>query len=61
MDPTAYPTWTGTIPLPANAALEWKCIKREEADPDAAIHWEPGENNQVTTSETGTVVTSGAF
>jgi Starch binding domain/Domain of unknown function (DUF5110)/Glycosyl hydrolases family 31 len=55
LDPTAYPTWTGTISnLPPNTAIEWKCIKREEANyPATAGQWEPGANNTFTTPATG--------
>jgi alpha-amylase len=61
LDPTAYPTWTGTIPLPAGTTVEWKCIKREEVNPNAGIHWEPGDNNTVTTPASGSVSAAGAF
>ena len=61
LNPTSYPTWTGTIPLPANTSVEWKCIKREEADPNLGIQWEPGNNNTVTTPAAGTAATTGGF
>ena len=64
LDPTSYPTWTGTIDnLPPNTTVEWKCIVREEADyPDTVITWEPGANNSFTTGASGSAGTTyGAF
>ncbi|GAA4079565.1 TIM-barrel domain-containing protein [Nonomuraea soli] len=64
LSPTSYPTWTGTISkLPPNTTVEWKCVKRQEANfPDTADAWEPGGNNTVTTPATGSGGTStGAF
>ena len=61
LDPTAYPTWNGTIPVPAGIALEWKCVKREEADPGAGIHWEPGDNNTLAIPASGTTSATGSF
>ncbi len=31
LDPTNYPTWTGTLELPANKDIEWKCVKALES------------------------------
>lgn len=59
LDPTDYPSWTGTIYLPANTAVEWKCIKREENNPAAGIVWEAGGNNIVNTGNGAT--TAGGF
>lgn len=55
LDPTLYPTWTGTISnLPPNTTIEWKCIKRQEANyPDTVDAWQPGANNSVTTPASG--------
>ncbi len=55
MDPTAYPTWTVTISnLPPNTTIEWKCIKRQEANyPATADQWEADPNNQFTTPGSG--------
>jgi alpha-glucosidase len=64
LNPTAYPTWTGTIGnLPPNTAVEWKCIKRQEANyPDTADQWQPGSNTTFTTPATGAGSgTSGGF
>ncbi len=41
-----YPTWTGSIEgLPIDTPIEWKCIKRQEAEGGRVIQWEPGTNN----------------
>ncbi|MFP5333370.1 MAG: carbohydrate-binding module family 20 domain-containing protein, partial [Acidimicrobiia bacterium] len=64
LDPTAYPTWTGTISnLPPNTSIEWKCIKRQDANyPDTADAWQPGGNNVISTPATGSAGTStGSF
>lgn len=52
---TSYPTWTGTISgLPPNTAIEWKCIKRQEANyPATADTYQGGANNAFTTPATG--------
>ncbi|MDO8344327.1 MAG: carbohydrate-binding module family 20 domain-containing protein [Cellvibrio sp.] len=59
LNPTSYPTWTGTIQLPANTAVEWKCLKREENNAAAGVVWESGSNNSLNTGSTTT--TLGAF
>ncbi len=59
LDPTAYPTWTGTIYLPASTTVEWKCVKREENNPGAGVVWEPGANNYLNTGSGATA--TGAF
>lgn len=62
LDPTAYPTWTGSVDLPANTAVEWKCLKRDEQDPNAQVEWQSGGNNQVQTGATGsTTGSTGTF
>lgn len=57
--PTSYPTWTGTISLPANTTVEWKCVKREAANPANGVQWESGSNTVINTGTSQT--TSGAF
>jgi hypothetical protein len=44
-----YPTWSGRIDLPADQDVEWKCVKREEKDPDKGVEWQPGPNNKLCT------------
>lgn len=59
LNPTSYPTWTGSIQLPRNTAIEWKCLKREEVNVNAGIVWETGSNNLLNT--TNATTTTGAF
>ncbi|MEV2270358.1 TIM-barrel domain-containing protein [Nonomuraea africana] len=64
LSPTAYPTWTGTIgKLPPNTTVEWKCVKRKEANfPDTADAWQPGANSTFTTPASGNGgTTTGSF
>ena len=64
LTPSAYPTWTGVIgDLPPSSAIEWKCIKRQEAgNPNTADAWEPGGNNILNTPPYGSAgITTGAF
>lgn len=61
LDPADYPTWTGTIALPAETTVEWKCVKREETDATAGVVWEGGDNTTVQTSVEGNVSTTGSF
>lgn len=64
LEPTAYPTWTGTVTgLPPSTYVEWKCIKRQEANYSAiADQWQPGANSFFTTPATGPAGgTSGSF
>jgi alpha-amylase len=61
LDPSAYPTWMGTVSLPASTGFEWKCIKRDETDPAKDLVWEPDPNNQSTTPASGAIVANGAF
>lgn len=64
MSPDNYPQWYLTLgDLPANTSLEWKCVIRSESDPnDPNAVWQGGANNQVTTGNSGTSVSSvGSF
>lgn len=62
LDPANYPTWTATIDLPSNTSVEWKCLKRDENNPNSGIVWQTGSNNSVQTGTAGsTVNTSGGF
>ncbi len=57
LDPTAYPTWTGTFAVTTgNTAIEWKCLKRNEANAAAGIVWQPGANNSVVPNANKTAV-----
>ncbi len=53
LNPTSYPTWTGTVNVP-NQNFEWKCIKRDVG----AVVWESGANN---TGDGSASCTVGAF
>ncbi|MED5526899.1 MAG: carbohydrate-binding module family 20 domain-containing protein [Pseudomonadota bacterium] len=55
LSPTSYPTWTGTINLPSDTAVAWKCLKREEADPNAGVQWQGGDNNSFNTGQSQSV------
>jgi|GEM_PF-2132106 len=55
--PTAYPSWTGTIALPASTAITWKCLKIN----GAALVWQGGANNALTTPATGTANATASF
>ncbi|WP_343066653.1 carbohydrate-binding module family 20 domain-containing protein [Kribbella qitaiheensis] len=62
--PTGYPTWTGTISnLPPNTSVDWKCIKRQEANyPATADQWGPDPNLTFTSPATGSGgTTTGGF
>lgn len=50
LDPNNYPTWSGSINLPGNTDIEWKCVKRDESNPSAGVQWQPGSNNSFNTS-----------
>ena len=49
LDPNNYPTWGGTVAMPANTCFEWKCIKRDEQNADMDLVWQPGGNNKICT------------
>lgn len=58
LDPTAYPSWTGTVDnLPANAQIEWKCVKRPENATQPVV--QPGPNNLLVTGASGTASSAG--
>jgi len=54
---TDYPTWTGTISIPANTSFEWKCIKKA----DGEVTWQSGGNNSINLPASGDASTSGSF
>jgi alpha-amylase len=57
LNPTSYPTWTGTVQLPANSSAQWKCLKRDEANAANGVVWQGGSNNVVNTAN-GTSVSA---
>jgi alpha-amylase len=46
LSPDGYPTWSGTLTLPANTRIEYKYIKKTDA---GAVTWENGANRSYTT------------
>lgn len=58
LSPTSYPTWTGSIQLPANTSVQWKCLKREESNASAGVVWQSGSNNVVNTATSTTATAS---
>jgi len=61
LDPTVYPTWTGTISgLPTGRQLNWRCLKRRERTAEV-IAWQPGINAISLSGRDFAGLTSGAF
>jgi len=58
-DTSAYPTWKGSISLPAQQQVEWKCIIRNESNSTQVKTWQAGANNSLTVSAGAS--TSGSF
>lgn len=57
---SAYPSWSGTFSVAQGSTpIEWKCVKREEANATAGVVWESGSNNSVTPNSSQT--TYGSF
>jgi hypothetical protein len=46
-DVSAYPTWRGSLSLPAQQGVEWKCLVRNENDSNQGIRWQGGANNEL--------------
>ncbi|WP_240695239.1 carbohydrate-binding module family 20 domain-containing protein [Corallincola luteus] len=59
LDPTSYPSWSGSINLPNNTDFEWKCLKREENNAIAGLSWQNGSNNGFNSGQTQSA--DGAF
>ncbi|MGL1937001.1 MAG: alpha-amylase family glycosyl hydrolase [Fibrobacterales bacterium] len=60
LEPTRYPIWEGVFNIPANTALEWKCLKRNQYNPKKGVVWESGSNTVVNSGNAG-VSTVGGF
>ncbi|QAU25282.1 DUF1921 domain-containing protein [Dyella sp. M7H15-1] len=58
-DVSTYPTWKGSIALPGQQGVEWKCIIRNEADASQVKSWQPGSDNEVIVMQDAS--TGGAF
>jgi glucoamylase len=52
MSASNYPTWSVTIILPANTAIQYKYIRKETDD---SIEWESDPNNSFTTPASGSI------
>lgn len=50
LSPAGYPTWSGTVDLPASTAVEYKYIKRDML---GNVVWEGGDNRSFTTPAVG--------
>jgi len=61
LTPSPYPTWSGTIDLPPNTNIDWKCVKRDEQYPNSGIKWQSGSNNNFTTPASGNTSVSASF
>lgn len=59
LDPVNYPTWAKTISVTKNQNVEWKCLKREEGNPNQGVVWEPGANTSFTSNQNKT--STGSF
>lgn len=57
LSPTSYPTWTGSVSIPANNDIQWKCIKKQ----GSAVIWQSGNNNSYHSPSSGSGTTTGAF
>lgn len=52
-----YPTWSGTVEIPAGTTVEWKCIKKA----GEAVVWSEQANSSFTTPQSGTASSTGSF
>ncbi|MGG5574411.1 alpha-amylase family glycosyl hydrolase [Vibrio diazotrophicus] len=54
LDPAQYPTWSATIDVSAAQNIEWKCLKRDETNPELNVVWQSGGNNQLDSNANAT-------
>lgn len=54
---TSYPSWKGSITLPANTAVQWKCVKFN----GTTAVWQGGSNNSFTTPASGSINATASF
>ena len=47
LDTSNYPTWSRSITVPQQSDIEWKCVKRDEQNPNQGIEWQEGDNNML--------------
>ncbi len=58
LSPTNYPTWNGTINLPASTAVEYKYIRYSSC---SSVTWQSGANKTFTTPASGPVTRNDAW
>lgn len=56
----SYPTWTGSVDIPPQTGIQWKCLKRSEGDPSQQLVWQGGTNNALAAQQAGATVTATA-
>ena len=61
LEPTNYPTWQGTINIPKNTQVSWKCIIRQEDSPFTVRQWEQDPNNNFNTGNCDVTQAQGSF
>lgn len=44
LSPTNYPIWAQSIAVPENTNILWKCLKRNETNPNEGIEWMSGDD-----------------
>ncbi len=59
LNPTNYPTWSATIEVPQGENVQWKCLKRNENNPNQGVVWESGSNTSFPANQNKT--TTGSF
>ncbi len=47
LDSSNYPTWSRSITVPQQSDIKWKCVKRDEQNPNQGIEWQEGDNNML--------------
>jgi alpha-amylase len=58
LQPTSYPTWTGTVFVPRNSTINYKFIKKDSA---GNATWEGGGNNTFAVPDAATSSTGGSW
>lgn len=58
LSPTNYPSWSASLTVEVSGNVEWKCIKRNEANASVDIEWQNGNNNTVNSTVDNTSTAS---
>ncbi|MEV4949975.1 carbohydrate-binding module family 20 domain-containing protein [Streptomyces sp. NPDC053755] len=58
LDPTSYPVWKLTVPLPAGTSFEYKYVRKDAA---GNVTWESGANRVATVPASGQIVLDDTF